>query len=289
MRLLGLKYARRLSYYPMQRSSTYILTLFLSLTALAGASPVIKVTPAVAPNVFGSPSYAGWLANAVNAIENGLATNGAAGPAQYNAQSVINFAKEAVVTGFPSWQGEADPGTVFGPAYANELGNRPLFGLLIDGNGEQFSISQLSFSVAGDSNNLLDFNFAAGSYNYNAGYVGFLNNGAGPRTYITSGPNTQLVDGLIGRGSGNANAAYCPGCDLIAQQAAIDAAGAELGGLTSFTGTYTLSLVSGDVTGSGTLVGTPEPGSFLMLTGGLLVVPFLRRLRLAPKGEDHGA
>jgi hypothetical protein len=28
----------------------------------------------------------------------------------------------------PSWDGQADPGTVFGSAYANELNNRPLFG-----------------------------------------------------------------------------------------------------------------------------------------------------------------
>lgn len=182
-----------------------------------------------------------------------------------------------------------DPGTVFGAAYANESGNRLHFGLLIDENGEQFSISQLSFSAIGNGNNLLDFGYAGG-YDYSGAYIGFLNNGAGPRTYITGGSSTQLVDGLIARGSGNGIEGLCPGCDLIAQQAAIDAAGGSLSGLTSFTGTYTLSLVSGDVSGSGTFVGTPEPGSFLMLTGGLLFLPFLRRrLRFAPKGEDHRA
>ena len=79
--------------------------------------------------------------------------------------------------------------------------------------------------------------------------------GGGDDTFITGGLNTQLVDGLVGRGSGNSYAAYCPDCTVAEKQAAIDAAAA--GGSFQFTGTYTL----GDSTGSGTfnVSAVPEP------------------------------
>ena len=180
----------------------------------------------------------------------------------------------------------ADPGTNFGLAFANEYGNRVHFGLDINGNGTQFSISQLSFTEAGnDPGNSLGFTFDAGSYNYSTSYVGIIYGPGGP-TYITSGPNTQLVDRLVGRGSGNAMAAYCPGCTLAQQQAEIDALLPFFAGMTQLTGTYTLTDQSNQLLASGSgvigVTGTvPEPGTLWSLTGGMLVACLLIRRRRA--------
>lgn len=249
-----------------------IPALAVLVTPFAASAAQIIVTPSVAPNAFGSPSYAGYVANAVGALHDGDTSRGDPNsPTYYQAQSNVR-ANEVIVTGFPSWKGQADPGAVFGPAYANELGNRMHFGLRIDGEGTQFSISELSFSAtSNDPADVLGFSFGAGGYNYSLDYQGVLKGDDGilwtsDDVYITSGPNTQLVDGLVGRGSGNALDAYCPGCSIADQQAAIDAAAAYRPYPSKFTGTYTL----GDASGSGTfnIAGVPEPAAWaLMLVG----------------------
>jgi hypothetical protein len=129
------------------------------------------------------------------------------------------------VTGFPSWNGIVDPGTAFGPEYASELGRRFSFGLAIEGDGAtRFSISQLSFKgVTDDPTHMLDFHFAAGSYGYSSEYRGLdygpdRMRGTADDVWITSGVNTQLVDAIYGRRSGNGIAAYCPGCTAVEQR-----------------------------------------------------------------------
>lgn len=252
---------------------------------LAASAATITVVPSVAPNAFGSPSYAAYVANAVGALHDGDATRGDPNlPSYYAAQSVVN-ANEVIVTGFPSWKGQADPGAVFGPAFANELGNRMLFGLVIDGDGSQFSISGLSFSAfSTDPFNGLGFAFGAGGYNYSNDYVGVLKGDDGllftnDDTFVTGGPNNTLVDGLVGRGSGNSFAAYCPGCSVAQQQAEIDSTAAYLTETTYFTGTYSL----GDARGSGTFTITvPEPSTWALLIGGFgFVGAAIRRRRTA--------
>jgi hypothetical protein len=239
--------------------------------AVQARATTITVTPWLAPNVFGSPSYAGAVANQEYALLNGLSSYGAAGPTQYNANSNVTAA-QAIVTGFNSWMGVADPGS----PYQSELGNRMLFGVLINGQGTQFSISQLSFSATSTDGNGLGFGFGAGSYNYSLDYQGILFGankvlGGGDDTFVTSGPSTQLVDGLVGRGSGNSYAAYCSPCTPAERQAAIDAAAA--GGPFQFTGTYSL----GDITGSGTfnVSAVPEPSTWAMLLIGFAGVGFM--------------
>ena len=156
----------------MRTTKTRILSaaaLLLGMVTSANAV-IIDVTPWVAPNVFGSPSYAAAEANAIYALFHNLNSQGAAGPTQFNAQSNVT-SKEVVVTGFNSWRGQTAPGA----PYQNELGNRMLFGLKIDGDGSQFSISQLSFAAtSSDPFNALAFGFAQGSYNYGLGYQGVL-------------------------------------------------------------------------------------------------------------------
>ena len=128
----------------------------------------ITVIPALAPNVYGSPNWTAWVSNATTAIANGYAAYGdPSSPSYYQwAPSVISVTND-IVTGFPSWDGLADPGDVFGVNFSQELGNRLQFGIDIKGGTNLISISQLSFSAhSTDPSNTLDFAFAQGSYNY---------------------------------------------------------------------------------------------------------------------------
>jgi PEP-CTERM motif len=93
-----------------------------------------------------------------------------------------------------------------------------------------------------------------------------------------------LVDRVVGRGSGNANAAYCPGCTVAEQQAAIDALLPFFAGMTQLTGTYTLTGSGNQVLSQGSasieVTGTvPEPSTMWSLTGGMLAACVLLRRR----------
>lgn len=252
--------------------------------ATSAQATTITVTPSLAPNAFGSPSYTAYVANATGALHDGDTSRGTVGsPAYYQAQSNVT-ASQGIVTGFPSWMGRADPGTVYGAAYANELGNRMLFGIKIDGEGTQFAIADLSFTaVSSDGGNALGFSFAAGDYNYSDQYKGVLKGAdnmlfTADDTFVTSGLNTQLVDALVGRGSGSSLAAYCDPCTIAQQQAAIDDAASYFSSPTTFTGTYTLNAPiaarGNAVSGSGTFniqpdaTAIPEPASWMLLIAG---------------------
>ena len=228
----------------------------------------IEVIPTLAPNAFGSPNFAAWEANTTAALDNGFSTFGS-GAAQFDAlanNATMDW-RQAVVTGFESWRGVADPNAA---SFSGEYGNRMHFALHILGNGNKFSISELSFDASStDPGNALAFGYGAGEYNYGSGYVGIdygLNGikGGGDDVYITSGPNTQLVDELVARGSGNSLDAYLtdPGVtlqDRIDNSAAIFGIDSDF----SFTGTYTLGLSSGSATVNYTV---PEPAT-IGLTG----------------------
>lgn len=78
---------------------------------------------------------------------------------------------------------------------------------------------------------------------------------------------------LFGRGSGNSFAAYCPGCSLADQQAAINDVAAYPGSDFTFTGTYYLEENTRRLAeGSAVLAVTPvpEPASMLLLATGLV-------------------
>jgi hypothetical protein len=239
----------------------------------ASAAPIISVYTALAPNVYGSPSYTGWQSNAISALMGGQTSAGTPGtPEYFSVESQVSPA-EVVVTGFPSWRGVADPAA----PYDQELGNRMMFPLIIDGNGGQFSISQLGFTMASsDAANGLGWSYLPGAYQYGAGYVGLLFGGdgafgGGDDTLVTGGPNTQMVDMLFGRGSGNSFAAYCAACTPEQRQAAIDGVAAYPGSPFSFTGTYYLNSLTSGSTGSATfqIATVPEPSTLLLLGLGL--------------------
>jgi hypothetical protein len=256
-------------------------------SAYASSAVSITVSTTLAPNTFGSPSYAPWVQNAINAQDAGLSTLGAAGPTQFNTTgATMNVtASQGIVTGFNSWMGVADPAA----PYQSELGNRMSFSLVVNGNGQQLEIDKLSFNAtSSDAGNVLGFGFGEGDYAYSSDYVGVDfgadgHLGGGDDTFITSGPANQLVDAIIGRGSGNSIAALCVGCSPADQQAAIDAQAAYWTSPATFTGTYTYD---NGATGSGTFniaaAGVPEPAAWtLMIVGFGAAGATLRRRKLA--------
>ena len=270
-----------------------VIAIGVAMAANASAGPIkISVFTTLAPNIAGAASFPAWQANAITSLTQALATAGTpgavgtGGPTQFQVQSSVD-ARDLTVTSFNSWLGTADPASVFGPAFANEYGNRGHFPLYINGNGTQFSISQLTFSgSSSDAGNLLAFSYAAGDYNYNAAYIGVLAGadgivGTADDTYTTDAtPNTQLVDALIGRGSGNALWPCAPGdptpCSTtIEQQAAINATASYLYGK-KFTGTYSIGAVSGSASFD---VASPEPSTFgLIGLSGFALLAARRRL-----------
>lgn len=260
-----------------------LAAVMLPRTVVAG-TVTVTVTPSVGPNGFGSPNYNAYVANATHALLFGLSSYGDVTlPSYYAAASSISAA-DAVVTGFPSWHGQADPATVFGSAYSSELGNRPLFGVVVNGNGQKVSISGLGFSGAGDDpGNMLGFGFATGGYGYSTSYMGVVFDQNGDfGSFVTSGANTQLVDMIVGRGSGNALAAYCVGCTIAQQQDAINQAAWAMNTVDNFTGSYTYTeggnvLASGSGTFNVTDVATPEPGTIALLFAGMAAFGWKRR------------
>ena len=141
----------------MHRVSKLLLktAAFASLTfaAVPAQAITVSVDTWLAPNVYGGSSYPQAAINAGEAMYHGLATNGAAGPTQFNKVSNVTAA-QAIVTGFPSWMGVAGPTG----AYANEYGNRMSFAVGINGDGTQFSISQLSIVMSSSGGNGLGWN-----------------------------------------------------------------------------------------------------------------------------------
>jgi len=261
----------------------------------------INVYTTVAPSAYGSPSYGAWAANGIYALENGLPAFGSPGTPAYFYETPSAEAQNLTLTSFPSWMGTPDSGLAFGPAYANELGNQGSFPLFIDGNGGQFSISELVFTASStDPGNALGVSHAAGSYNYGSQYVGGIENTDGSITYVTSGPSTQLVNFLWGMGSGNAltpcGAGDSSPCATSAErQADINATAASLIGQT-FTGVYTLTdgsatLAAGsatlDLTDPPNATAVPEARTAFFLGGGLLLLAGCwrrRRARRATRG-----
>jgi hypothetical protein len=241
-------------------SNVLIVVLWIAICAplvvAAQSGPVtMEVYPSSAPNVYGSPSYDGWAANAVYAIENDLATTGSAALPTYYYRLLFMNDRDNIVTGFPSWKGYADPGNVlvFGPAFANELGNRATFGVHIMGNGVKVKLSNLSRVMhSSDPVNTFGYvsNYSTASYSTRAVGIDYVDGirGNGDDVRITSGPGTQAVDEIVFAGGGNAMDAYCSGCTIAQQQAAIDAVRDEYSGMMPFT--FTMDYVLLDDSGN---------------------------------------
>ncbi|HUP04307.1 MAG TPA: hypothetical protein VMU19_09980 [Bryobacteraceae bacterium] len=247
-------------------SNKVFATLLVGLFAATAAYADIQVTvlPSLAPNFFGSPSWDGYTANAIYAIENGLTSYGDPNSPTYYSQANHFTPSQTIVTGFPSWLGQTDPGSVFGAAFANELGNRMHFGFDISASGgETFELDDISFNSVSSPNAGLDWGWGAGPWYYSPIRIGIAADGT---IYDNYQDGSLPVVQVIYVGSGNSYDAYCDTCTTADQQAALDAA-ALAGGDYWYTGTYSVTGSSGATySGSATFyVGeVPEPSSILL-------------------------
>jgi hypothetical protein len=252
-----------------------MIGLVASASSLSAQTPDITIITeaAMAPNAFGSPSYAAWSANGIFAVENDLTSYGS-GPAQFSVDNIVLPIADNIVTGYPSWMGQADPSG----AYAGEYGNRASFVTVINGNGSLINIANMGFvGASSDSGNALGFAFPAGSWSgYDAGDIGIIfDNGVntlGGYTTVTSGD--QNVNEIISIGAGNAYASYtfAEGGDdpnpLATDQQILNYDAGQIaaytGGGYDFTGTFTY----GSASGAATAVFAPDVFSTWALLGG---------------------
>jgi hypothetical protein len=278
--------------YAALLTSSIALVASISAFAAQAPEPTITVEGTMAPNAYGSPSFDQWAANGITAEENNLSSFGSAGPTQFNVVTSALPESENWVTGFPSWLGQADPGTVFGPAYANELGTRASFAAVITAAPDStISIDGLGFTMSSsDPGNGLGWSWGVGTWDYDATDIGIINNPDGSYTIVNSGPADQQVNEIISIGAGNAYASYNdpygpsswnddpnPGAT---NQQIIDYDLAELGfSGYDFTGTFTYGGSSGSATIDFTSV--PDAASTLGLLGLAFSVLALVRRKLS--------
>ena len=272
------------------RLSFFVVSLvsFALLSSAARAEVVMDVYASPAPNFSASPSWNGYLANALNSLENNLGNIGDRNldPTAYEILpdgSGIG-AEEIIVSSFNSWRGIANPSSPF----ANEFGNRIHFGVHIVGDGSmRFRLEDLSFEMSSsDTDNLLGFsgNFAGGSYSgtrIGIDYGADMMKGGGDDTIINSGAATQFVDELVYVGVGNAlDASPFTGSD----QDRINQILSQIQSETKFdfTGAYSLSDSTGSsilAAGSTTITVIPEPTAFFALMVVSCAVSSRRRRR----------
>jgi hypothetical protein len=284
----------------------------LALGSSLLAAPIVTVYPSLASNRNGSLTYDDYAANGDTSIENGGVTTGTQA-AQYSVLAngtTMNY-EEAVSTGFPSWEGVAAPNT---PTYANEYGNKVVFGVDIKGNGQTISLSDLQeTATSSDPSTALDpggnalgytdpaggFTYGLGANNYGNDFIGIIYGTNGnPNTIISSGDPTQPVDEIIGSGDGAALAALSHddyvndptdyGTDPFpadaTDQERLDGT-ADISGIYSnfnFSSTYSIDGATGT---AGVVFSVPEPTACasIFLGGAVLI----RRPRRKRDGEQE--
>jgi len=255
----------------------------------AAADVIIDVYASSAPNIFGSPSWGGYLSNAMNALQNELSNVGGSRdttPTAYEQLGDKFVPGDVMVTSFNSWRGVANPAAPF----AAEFGNRIHFGLLARGtDGMQFSLSEVNYNVtSSDSGNFLGFagNLAGTTLNGTTrigvlyGTNGVWDNGGGDDILLVANQNDAfLMDALIYVGVGNAFWPTVPTDGPTGQDALNNfAAWIDLN-VQTITGTYSI----GDFSGSAVLTNASEPAAIaifgLALAG---IAAAARRRRLSP-------
>ena len=257
------------------------------LVAPATADVDIEVFASSAPNFFGSPSWGGYLSNAMSGLQTGTMSIGdpLTDPTAYFtfADGEIIDAGYAMVTSYNSWVGVANPPG----AFASELGNRLHFGLHASST-TQFTLADIEFEIASSDGNVLahagdlsgtTFN---GTTRIGIDWGGDNAPGGGDDTiYVGGESDATLVNEVFYVGVGNA---YWPGggdADPtnpdLGQQGAIDDTYAYVlgeGGV-DITGTYT---IMGD-SASTTVTLVPAPGVLALLgVAGLATRSRRRRL-----------
>jgi len=119
-------------------------TLFFSAEASAGTITISQFFSA-APNIFGSPSWSGYLTNAMTSLQSGSpgSPEGTPGqPTYYSSLGGTFTPCNAMVTSFPSWDCQANPAAPFD----NELGERIHAGVVITDQGGTFDLADITFA-----------------------------------------------------------------------------------------------------------------------------------------------
>ncbi len=289
-------YLRRWGPY-MRR--VFVLALAFAMVVPHGsrAGVLLDVFASSAPNVFGSPSWAGYLSNAMTGLAQGLSNVGGtrdADPTAYERLGSSFEAGDAMVTSFSSWHGVAGDAAPFD----SERGNRLHFGLLAQGTGgTQFSLSDVGYEVASsDPWNALGYSGTLAGTTLNGttrigvlyGANGVFDGGLGDDILLNSDESDAvLVDALIYVGVGNA---FWPQpAEGETQQEAIDGVAAFYDQYVDWiSGTYTVSTVEGDFLGSAQLdnanfVSEPMSGAaFALALSALYWMRRRRSLRITP-------
>lgn len=253
------------------------LSVLLVVTAAGQAAPIVTVTPSLGPDYLpapGSPSYAGFSANALTALEAGANSQGTPNTPQFFNRVTNIHPKDVLVGVAPSWRGEANPAAPFD----NEIGTVLYFGLHIvsDSYFSMWAVtySENAFGVP------YSFAFNGESYDDYAGdmvgidYVDGIKGNGNDITY-TTGPGSVNINELIFVGIGfSFDASGYPGTP----QEQLDGAAADVPIPGTIRGGY--FLVNGGVSyGFAEVTTVPEPATILLSLAGLAGLAMFRRLR----------
>jgi len=239
--------------------------LSMCITGVSLGDLTVNVYASSAPNYYGSPSWSGYLSNAVYALENELSIKGdrSTDPTGYERAPSSIGPGEIAVTSFNSWRGEVNPSAPFNKEY----GNRIHFGLHARGDGvTQFTLEDVTFEIhSSDATDSLVFvgNFIGSNYNgarYGIDWGADNTKGGGDDVVYTSGNGKTLVDEIVYVGVGNAWWPKPEGGQT--NQEAMDDyfAWIDSVGPVTVTGTYTI----GSYSGSDSVRVVPVPGAVLL-------------------------
>lgn len=254
------------------RLAAFVVCFFL-LTGVAAAAPLLYIDPSIGPDPFLSTSFDLYSADALWALQHNLSSFGAVGPGYYSQLSGFFTPNEVIGTNFYSWMGQAPPP----PLYATETGNMLYYGLVIYGNGTEFTLSDITFNDdfygnIGPTELLANVAFGARLIGINYGPNG-VPGGGDDIIYngtVAVGTPSTLLDALYFSGFGDQFYVDDP------TKLASDIADISNACCAYSTGTYTLTVGGHTFVIEGTL-NTPEPGTVALVGLGLALAGVLRK------------